>query len=237
MSDRTRTGDAESPAALIRSALRQAWRDALSVYYANTPIWRLLKSGALLFLGFFVWSGSNLLLSYQPGWWWLTYPMAYGFVLLLWGPLTHLAVVPTAIRWRRGAEHPTARWLARHASKLNLSVFFAVVLVLGTFPVAPMTLDFAGAIGDGGSADVDPELECNPTGDVVACQLSDSAGYDHVVVLSDGEEIVRADEPPFAFEVPVSEMDESVNGPRITVELRTGDGETVRRYIRTFPGA
>lgn len=239
MPDHPRTGEPESPSALVRRVLRQAWRDTLSVYYANTPIWRVLKSGALLFLGFFVWSGANLLLSFQPGWEWLTYPMAYGFVLLLWGPLTHFVIVPTVIRWRREAEHPAARWFGRHGSKANLVVFFAIVLVLGAFPVAPMTLDFAGAIGDAGvgSPDVNPELECTTNDEVVHCHLSDPEGYDHVVVLSDGEEVARATEPPYTFDVPIEDMEESVNGPRITVELRTEDGETVRRYIRTFPGA
>lgn len=235
MTDHERTDDIESPAALLRRVCRQAWRDALSVYYANTPIWRLLKSGALLFAGFFLWSGSNLLLSYQPSWWFLTYPMAYGFVLLLWGPLTHMVVVPAAIKGRRTAQRPATRWLARHASKLNLSVFFAIVLVLGTAPVGPMTLDFAGAIGGAGGSDVNPNLECTTDGGAVHCHLSSSDGYGQVVVLSGGDAVARDEEAPYEFDVAAEDMAEGVNGPRITVELRTEDGETVRRYIRTFP--
>jgi len=48
----------------VRRVLIQAWRDLLSVYYANTPIWRLFKSAGLLFFGFFCWSASSLVLSY-----------------------------------------------------------------------------------------------------------------------------------------------------------------------------
>ena len=83
-----------SPLTWTRRTVRSAWNDLMSVYYANTTIWRLFKSGALIMLGLFAWSGSNLLLSYRPDWGFLYYVMAYGFVLLFWGPFTHLVVVP-----------------------------------------------------------------------------------------------------------------------------------------------
>lgn len=218
-----------------RRLLGQAWRDLRSVYFANTPIWRLLKSAGLVFFGFFLWAGSNLVHSYQPSWWFLYYPMAYGFLLLAWGPFTHFVVVPTAIRWRREADSDALRWLARQSSKLNLSVFLAVVLVLGTAPVGPMTLDFQGAIASD-DADVDPDLECTTGSEVVNCQISAHEGYERVVVQSGGERVATVDAPPYEFEVPLSELESGVNGKRLTIELRDAEGETVRRYIRTFPG-
>jgi hypothetical protein len=236
MSDHPTDANGETATESIRRVLTQMWRDVKSVYYANTPIWRVLKSAGLVFLGFFLWAGSNLLHSFQSSWWFLYYSMAYGFLLLFWGPFTHLVIVPTAIRWRRETESERLRWLARHASKLNLSVFFAVVLVLGTAPVGPMTLDFDVAIGDEGS-DVNPTMECTATDEVVRCQVSEHEGYERVVVKSGGDRITTVDQPPYEFEVPLSELSSGVNGKRLTVELRDGEGNTVRRYIRTFPGS
>jgi len=234
MPDQPPTADDSSPTSSIRWVLRQVWRDVLSVYYANTPIWRLIKSAGLIFLGLFCWAGSNLLYSFQSSWWFLTYVMAYGFLLLLWGPLTHFLVVPTAIRWRRETDSSRLRWVARHSSKLNLTVFFAIVLVLGTAPVGPVTLDFQGALGDDGS-DVTAELECSVSDDLVECQVSEHPGYERVVVTSGGDEVARVEAPPYEFEVRADELSSGVNGKRIEVELRDADGETVRRYIRTFP--
>jgi hypothetical protein len=76
-----------------RRILRQAWADLLSVYYANTPVWRWLKSGGLVLFGLAVWSGANVLYSYVPEWEGLTYVMAYGFLVIIWGLLTHFLVV------------------------------------------------------------------------------------------------------------------------------------------------
>jgi hypothetical protein len=72
---------------------RQGWRDLLSVYYANTAVWRWLKSGTLVFFGFFLWAGSTVLQS-VTGWTFLNYTMAYGFLLLAWGPFTHSSSSP-----------------------------------------------------------------------------------------------------------------------------------------------
>lgn len=221
-----------SPVKWTRRVLRSAWNDLLSVYYANTVIWRLLKSATLVFLGFFCWSGANLLLSYRPDWGVLYYVMAYGFALLFWGPLTHLVIVPTVIRIRRSGRSGPARWFARHGSKANLTVFLLLVLVLGTFPLGVMTFEFQLPADGGDGADVNPQLQCTRSGDVIHCHLSDARGIDHVVVSSGGETLQTVEEPPFDFDVNVDDL-ATVDGDRqFTVELRDENGETIRRYIR-----
>ena len=221
-----------SPLQWLRRVLRSAWNDLLSVYYANTLVWRALKSATLLFLGFFCWSGANLLLSYRPDWGWLYVVMAYGFALLLWGPLTHLLIVPLVIRLRRSGAAGPLRVIARHGSKINLSVFLVIVLVLAAFPPGVMTFEFQVPTGGGGGADVNPDLLCTRSGDVIHCHLTESRGIDRVVVTSGGETLQTVDEPPYDFDVAVGDL-ETVNGDRqFAVELLDEDGNTVRRYIR-----
>ena len=228
-SPRTRASNPSYP----RRVLRQAWRDTLSVYYANTPIWRLAKSAGLLVFGLFCWSAANLLLSYRPDWTVLRYVIAYGFVLVLWGPLTHLVFVPFVIRLRRTGTHPAARWLSRNGSKANLSVFFAIVLVLGTFPVGPMILDFQPAFDEDRQPDVDPDLVCVKDGELIRCHLSPPDGVDHVVVTSGGTELRVVEEPPFEFELREDELESVVGQKQFGVELRDEDGDRLRGYTRT----
>lgn len=232
--------DPGSPSQWLRRTVRRAWNDFRSVYYANTLIWRVFKSGALLFLGLFCWSGANLLLSYRPDWGFLWFVMAYGFLLLFWGPFTHFVVVPFVIRMRRrGQRGPVSRFVTRHGSKANLTVFFVLVLLLGTYPIGPMAFEFQLPAGSGSGGDVDPDLQCTKSADVVHCHLSDSRGIDHVVVTSGGETVEVIDEPPFDFDVRISEI-ESVRGDRqFEVELRDADDRLLRRYVRvvdTIPG-
>ncbi|MEY7849022.1 hypothetical protein AB7C87_07425 [Natrarchaeobius sp. A-rgal3] len=217
---------------------RRLWRDLLSVYYTNTPVWRWLKSGTLVFLGFFLWVSSSLLYSFQSGWGWLTYVMAYGFVLILWGPLTHMVVVPLAIRLRRTATHPVTRAFARHASKMNLSVFLAIVVVLGTVTIGPMMLDVTGVVGGDGSPDVSADVDCETDGQLITCIVETDDRVDHVVVVSGDREIERADgTPPFALEFERTKAEEVVGQHQFTVELRDEDGDAMRRYVQTAPGA
>jgi hypothetical protein len=221
-----------SPLAWLKNVFRSAWNDLLSVYYANTTIWRVLKTAALVFLGFFCWTGANLLLSYRPDWGFLYYVMAYGFALLFWGPFTHLVVVPTIVRIRRSGRSGLPRRVARHGSKANLTVFLLLVLVLGTFPLGVMTFEFQVPAGGGDGGSINPQLQCTRSDEVVHCHLSDSRGIDRVVVSSAGRTLVEVDDPPFDFDVNVTDL-ETVNGDRqFTVELRDENGDTVRRYIR-----
>ena len=212
------------------------WRDLLSVYYANTPVWRWLKSGALVFLGFFAWTSGAVLLSVRPEWDFLTYVMAYGFLLLFWGPFTHFVIVPASIRLRRTAEHPYVRAVNRHSGKINLSIFFTLVIVFGTFTPGIMMFEFAPGLGDGDGdrGEVRGNLVCDVDDDVVSCHVEEARGIDHVVATSGGTVVATVDDPPFAFEVHADDLDETRTGKELVVDYRDGDGETLRRHVRTF---
>lgn len=233
MTDNSTTPDSPgSPLDWTKEVLRSAWNDILSVYYANTLIWRLLKSAALVFLGFFSWAGANLLVSYRADWGFLYYVMAYGFALLFWGPFTHLVVVPTIIRIRRSGGGRLERAIARYGTKTNLTVFFLIVLMLGSFPIGVMTFEFQVPSGGGDSTDVNPQLQCTKSGEAIHCHLSDSRGIDSVVVSTGGEQLETLSDPPFDFDVQETDL-AIVNGDRqFTVQLRDENGETIRRYIR-----
>lgn len=221
-----------TPLEYVRRTLRQAWRDTLSIYYANTTIWRYLKSGALLWFGLMIWAFSNLVLSYQPDWTFMYYVMAYGFVLVLWGPLTHFVVVPLVIRVRRSGTTSPLRIVARHGSKLNLTVFFLIVIVLGAMPFGPMVLDFQPpATGDDGdTASISADLECALVDDVIECELTDEEGFDHAAVMSGGEDVKTVDGPPYEFELDPDEHDQFV------VELRDEEGNQLHRFVERVEG-
>lgn len=218
--------------ARLGGIVSQAWKDLLSVYCANTPVWRLLKTGALIFLGLFLWMGGNVLLAYWPDVTLLQYVTAYGFVVLLWGPLTHLVVVPAIVRLRRRARHPAVRRLVEHGSKLNYGVFLAVVLLVGTATPGLMLFDFTSGFGDTQST-VDAEVACNAGSETVSCHLEESRGVDHVVLVSGGEELDRADKEPYRVEAPRDELADGTTGKQYVVELRNAEDETLRRFVRT----
>jgi len=216
----------------VKRVLVKAWRDFLSIYYANTVVWRLFKSGALVFLGIFCWIGGNLMLSYKPGWTWLNYLMAYGIFLIFYGPFTHVVVVPLSIKMRKRGVTGVKKKLVSNASKINITVFIIIVILLGTFFPGAIALDFDVG-GDGsGTPDIDPELVCTQGASTVGCELSNSTGVDHVVVGSGGEVIRRLEEPPFRFELKEGELAEVVGQRQFTVELRDENDETVRRFRR-----
>lgn len=159
--------------------------------------WRVLKSGALVFLGFFLWAGSNVLYSYNPTLGVLRYPMAYGFLLVWYGPLHHLVVLPLALRWRRGSGSKSR--VGRRLPNAMLALFLVAVVVLGTFPVAPMTVDFQATLESSG-ADVSPDLTCvkgeSANGTAIHCHLTESTGVDSVVVTSGETQLLVDDDPP-----------------------------------------
>ena len=215
-----------------RRLARQAWRDLLSVYYANTPIWRWFKSGGLMVLGFFCWSAAALLLSYRPEWTFLHYVMAYGFVLILWGPLTHFGVVPLAIRLRRTATSPVARFFSRHASKLNLATFIAVVIVVGAIQFSPMMLDFQGTIVGDSGPEVSTDLNCETEDDLITCQLTNPEGVDHAVVSSGDRDVKVVDDPASPFELRIDELQEVMSVKQYTVEIYDENGDRVGVFRR-----
>lgn len=224
--------DPGSPVEWTRNVLTQAWRDTKSVYYANTTIWRLLKSAALVFLGLFTWTGANLLLSYRPDWGFLYYVLSYGFLVIFWGPFTHLVIVPLIIRFRRSGEGGFKRVFWKYATKTNLTIFIVLVLLLGTYPIGPMLFQFQLPTGGDGPLNVDPQLQCTKSPEVIHCHLSDSRGIDTVVVSSGGETLERIEDPPYDFDIQISEIESSRDQQEFTVELRDENGNTIRRYIR-----
>lgn len=233
MSDRTATEP--SPVQWTRRVLSDGWHTLLTIYYANSVSWRALKSGALVFFGFFLWSASNLLLSYQPTWTFLNYSMAYGFVLLFYGPFHHVVVIPLAIRLRR--QGGTKTQIGKKLPNAGLAVFLLAVVVLGMFPAGPMVFDFGSALEDSG-ADVNPDLLCTKSvdsaGTTVHCHLTKSEGIATVTVESGGETIDTDESPPFEFTIHESKLTAVTGQKQFQVVLRNEEGKMIRRYTRTL---
>lgn len=226
----------DSPVAVTGRALRGTWNTILSIYYANSRSWRVLKAGALFFLGCFVWAGSNVLLSYLADVWVLRYARSYGFVLIAYGPFHHLVVIPIYQRLRKQGRHLSiGKHL--HLPNASLAVFLALVIVLGTFPLGVMTIDFTSALGESGP-DIAYEVSCTKSpveGDtIIHCHLTESQGIDRIVVTNGGETIATDEEPPFEFEVAASELRRVTDSKRIRVTLLDADGNIVRRFTRTL---
>lgn len=228
----------ESPVALTARVCRNGWNTLHTVYYANSPSWRVLKSGALLFFGFFLWAGANVLLSYRPSWTFLNYPMAYGFVLVVYGPFHHLVVIPLAVRWRRRGDGTRTR-VGRRLPNAGLAVFLSAVVVFGTFPglAGPMAFDFDAAL-EGTGTDIDPGLLCTKATSggttEVHCHLTEAEGIDSVTVESGGRQLLVDETPPFDFTVPAPQLEEVVGQKQFQVVLRDADGDPIRRYTRTL---
>ena len=224
----------ESPLQWTFRAVDNTWKAVKSVYWANSPSWRFLKSGALVFLGFFLWMAANVLLSFQSSWQWLHYPMAYGFVLVVYGPFHHAVVIPLAVRLRKGGRPR----LSKRLPNASLGVFFAIVLVLGAFPPGVMAFDFTSAIEDSTGTDIDPDLLCTKSthdGTThVHCHLTESRGIDNVRVESGGEVVTTDEAPPFEFTVSEDDLSTVTGQKQFQVVLRDGDGNGIRRYTRTL---
>ena len=226
------------PTAALGRAVTGAWRTLVTVYYANAYSWRAFKSGALVFFGLFCWSASNLLLSYQPTWWPLNYLMAYGFVLIPYGPLHHLVVIPVYLRLRRRGRRLSLGGHL-HLPNLSLALFVVIVVVLGAFPgaIGAMSFDFGSHLEASG-VDVNPDLACTKStvgGEaVVHCHLTESRGIAAVAVESGGERVLVDDEPPFEFTVREGQLTEVVGQQQFQVVLLDDDGEELRRYTRTL---
>jgi hypothetical protein len=226
-------GSTPSPAATGASIIRGAWSTLKTVYYANSLSWRFLKAGTLVFFGFFLWAGSNVLYSYNPDLTVLRYPMAYGFVLILYGPFHHLVVLPLAFRWRRRSG--SRQRIGRRLPNTMLAIFLVSVVVLGTFPVGAMTVDFQGTLESSG-ADINPDLLCtkSPTGNgtSVHCHLTETEGIDRIVVRSGDSQLLVDDTPPYEFTIQERELETVTGEKQFTVVLQEDDGTMIRRYTR-----
>lgn len=232
MTDTSSAGSRRLYAGVARAVLN-AWSTVRTVYYANSVSWRALKSGGLLFFGFFLWAGSSVLQSYT-GWRALDYTAAYGFVVLWYGPIHHIVVIPLALRWRRSAG--LRQRVGRRLPNAMLAVFLVVVLFLGTFPAGPMTVNFDSAIGGADAADVNAELVCESQATAettrISCELRDAEQVDRVVVVSGGTELVTDDDPPYEFTVDAGDVEETMGRQAFTVRLYDESGNLARQYTR-----
>ncbi|NHX36378.1 MULTISPECIES: hypothetical protein [Halolamina] len=223
----------QEPSVGVRDLVGNAWSSLKTVYYANSTSWQVLKAGGLVFFGFFLWAGANLLYSYNPSLELLRYPMAYGFLLILYGPIHHLVVLPLAFRWRRATG--VRQRLGKRLPNGMLALFLVAVVVLGTFPAGPMVVDFQSALESGG-ADVSPDLLCTKSttenGTAVHCHLSETDGVDSIEVRSGDDRLLVDDDPPYEFTVHEREMETVTGEKRFTVVLQDEDGALVRRYTR-----
>lgn len=222
-----------SPSVLagVASVARGGWRAAKTVYYANSVSWRVLKSGALVFLGCFLWAGSNVLGSYVD-WGVLDYTMAYGAVVLVYGPIHHLVVIPLALRWRRSAG--LRQRVGKRLPTAMLVVFLAAVAVAGTFSAGAMAVNFGSAMGGDGATAAQPELACTAEsgGETVACEVTSAERVERVVVTSAGEQLLAVDDPPFEFTVEASAVESTMDREQFRVRLYDGNGNLVRQYTR-----
>jgi hypothetical protein len=218
----------------LADLLGNAWGSVKTIYWANSRSWRFLKSGALVFLGFFLWAGSNILHSVNVEQGLLYYPMAYGFLLIVYGPIHHLVVIPLALRWRR--SRGLRQRVGRRLPNAMLAVFLAAVLVLGTMPVGAMTVEFTAGLDGGGASDVSPELSCVKTpvdgGTEITCELSSSEGVGSVTVESGGTTLATVGDPPYEFTIRERDLATITGEKQFTVELYAEDGSLARRYTR-----
>jgi len=216
--------------------LTRIWRSIKSIYYASTPAWQYLKSGALFLFGLFCWSSANLLLSYEQSWHWPYFLMAYGFLLTPYGPLTHLLLVPHLLPWlRRRTQDSWLHLLGRHLTLTSLTLFFGAVLWLGLSPPSVMKIDFnAGATV---TADVNPALICAPAasdeGAVASCRLDNTSGVHSITVESGGTPLLRRTDPPFSFSLAQADLVEVVGQRQFQVVVHDETGAPVRRFNRT----
>lgn len=232
-SDGSMEDDESSPTPSLSSLVASAWSSLKTVYYANSISWRFLKTGTLVFFGFFLWAGSNIVHSYNPDLTILQYTMAYGFILIMYGPIHHLVVLPLAFRWRRQAG--TIQRVGRRLPNAMLVVFLVAVVVLGTSPVGIMMVDFSSALESSG-ADISPDLLCtkSPTenGTEIHCHLSESEGIDRIVIQSGNSEILMDNNPPYEFTINERELESVTGEKQFTVLLQDEDGSMIRRYTR-----
>jgi hypothetical protein len=214
------------------------WRTVKSIYYASSPAWQFLKSGALLMLGLFCWSAANLLLSYEPSWHWPYFFMAYGVLLIPYGPFTHLVLVPHVLPWlRRRARGSWLHALGRHLTLTSLTLFFTAVVGLGLFPPSFMQIDFRAA-SSAGAVDVNPTLICSDSPDreaVISCRLDQTTGVGSIRVESGGTHQLQRTEPPFSFSLRRDQLVEVVGQRQFQVVVHDAEGTPVRRFNRTIP--
>lgn len=219
-----------------RGPLRGLWLAYKALYYASTPAWQVLKSGALFILGIFCWSTGNLLLSYEPSWSWTYYLMAYGFLLIPWGPVTHLVLVPHVTPFlRRRLKRPVLRFAARHLSLMNFGIFVVHVVLFGLYPPSHLSFEFDATPDVQTVADIDPSLTCIRPADavLVSCRVEPAAGIGSVRVESAGKKIMTLEQLPFYFELREDQIRQVVGRKEFEVRVLGPDGDLIRSYTRS----
>jgi hypothetical protein len=215
--------------------LKAVWDVLRTVYWYNSLPWRILKSGALVVLGFFCLSGANLVYSYKPEWKFLLYIISYGFLLIPYGPIHHLLVIPVSLKLSHYDWGRTLR-LGKRIPFWTLIGFFGVVLYFGYQPLEIMTFKFK-APQLTRSHDVNPEITCWRTGEADAqsihCELPTLEAIARVEVENKGRTILTDEQPPYRFTLDVNELEEVVGQRNFHVVLKDKDGYMIRRYVRS----
>lgn len=159
--------------------------------------------------------------------------MAYGFALIIYGPIHHLVVLPLAFRWRRAAG--VRQRIGTRLPNGLLVVFLVVVVVLGTFPAGPMLVDFQSTLQSSGG-DISPDLLCTKSttddGTSIHCHLAHSDGIDRIVVQSGDEQLLVDEDPPYEFTIHERELERVAGEKRFSVRLQNDDETMIRRYTR-----
>lgn len=216
-----------------KGPLRSFWLAFKALYYASSPSWQILKSGALLLLGFFCWSAGNLLLSYEPTWSWTHYLMAYGFLVIFWGPVTHLVVVPHITPFvRRYFRRRPFHLLGQYLSLINFSIFFIHVVLFGLFPPGHLVFEFGSASGVETARDLNPGLTCTRDLGTIQCTIDSAEGIGSVVVETGGRALVHPVGPKYAFELQEGDLLEVVGQKQFEVLIFAPGGDLARSFIK-----
>lgn len=186
-------------------------------------------------LGFFCLSGGNLVLSFKPDWTFLNYVISYGFLLIVYGPIHHLVVIPLSLRLGRTDLGRFLR-IGKRIPFWTLILFALVVIGFGYRPPDVMTFEFKGT-GLTSTPDINPEITCyrsdGDTSDLIHCSLPAVEGIERVEVENDNERLLVVEDPPYEFEVRVSDLEEVVGQRNFHVVLRDQNGSMIRRYVRS----
>lgn len=218
--------------------LKSGWGISRTVYWYNSIPWRILKSGALVILGFFSLSGGNLVLSYKPEWTFLNYVVAYGFLLIIYGPIHHLIVIPLSLKLVHTSWGQNFR-VNKRIPFWTLIIFFVVVIYLGMYPVSVMKFEFK-ALNLTQTPDINPKVSCYRKrssmgeSDEIICRVPDKEGIAYVEVENNGSIVLTDRSPPFKFTISVGDLEEVVGTKNFHVVIRDQNGSMIRRYVRSI---
>jgi hypothetical protein len=219
---------------------QRLWRLIKSIYYASSPSWQVLKSGALFFFGFFCWAAGNLLHAYLPNARWPFLLIVYGALLFWWGPLTHLVFVPRLIPWlRRQHRQRVLHWLGGHFTLTMLTVFFIVVVLLSLRPPSFMVLDVRGRLNRSGqgveeSVAAVPELRCTRSSSQISCTLTPLPTTVARIEFSSGtRRLLVLQVPQATFTFSERDLVEVLGTREFRVSLYDAQGRSLREFVRT----